>query len=644
MPILQCSRKALLETLGLQSYTDNKFRDLCFEFGIELDDVTSEREMYLAECGGVEKADKKLLETKSSETVYKIELPANRYDLLCFEGLAGALLVFLGKRQPPTYKFLPVRHTMTVKPSILPVRPYVVCAILRGMDFSSQERYRSFIDLQEKLHGNIARQRTLCSVGTHDLSTVKGEFTYEATPKGEVNFLPLAWEKKGEDGKAKAKEDSFLRGDKIEEYYAQDKHIGRYVPLISKRDAFPVVYDSNRTVMSLPPIINSDHSKISAETKDIFIEVTAIDFTKANLALNMIIAAFSEFCAGSFVNDKQSVFQVEPVKVIYPEKLEWLSGTEITTPIMDEREFTVGVEYITTSVGIKVDADKICELLTKMLLVATPSADKKQVHVKVPCTRTDILHECDIMEDVAIAYGYNKILSHAEPPKTLSYGSQQPREALKHLLRTELGLAGYTEMLTFSLCSEEEATKLLRRTDESYSPFGVVSLANPRTKEFNACRPSLLPGTLKTLGHSKDQPLPMQVFEVTDIVLKDTEHRIGARNESRVCAARGAANSTGFSEIHGIFEHTMLRLGVPKKADGVVGYHYEEASNDGAFFPGWQVDLFYADKKIGSMGVVHPLVLKEFDIPFPCSYMEYNVEPFLEVTKLPKTAAVPAEN
>ena len=54
-----------------------------------------------------------------------------------------------------------------------------------------QARYDSFIALQDKLHQNLARQRTLCSVGTHDLDTLQGPFTYEALPPKDIKFVPL---------------------------------------------------------------------------------------------------------------------------------------------------------------------------------------------------------------------------------------------------------------------------------------------------------------------------------------------------------------------------------------------------------------------------------------------------------------------
>lgn len=70
------------------------------------------------------------------------------------------------------------------------IRPFVSGAILRGVKFD-KARYESFIALQDKLHQNLARQRTLVSIGTHDLDTIRGPFTYEALPPKDIKFIPL---------------------------------------------------------------------------------------------------------------------------------------------------------------------------------------------------------------------------------------------------------------------------------------------------------------------------------------------------------------------------------------------------------------------------------------------------------------------
>lgn len=94
MPTVGVVRDDLFAALGRQ-YSQDEFEDLCFEFGIELDDVTSEAQMVAKERGEGAAAD------LSDKVIYKIDVPANRYDLLCIEGIARALRVFLGQIPPP---------------------------------------------------------------------------------------------------------------------------------------------------------------------------------------------------------------------------------------------------------------------------------------------------------------------------------------------------------------------------------------------------------------------------------------------------------------------------------------------------------------------------------------------------------------
>ena len=185
MPTVGIARDPLFAALG-RTFTEDEFQDLCFEFGIELDEVVSEPIKVTKTRGG---------EVAGEEIVYKIEVPANRYDILCLEGMARALNVFMGNSARPEYTLLkpPGKgpYTMTVEPATAQIRPYIVCAVLRNCKFDDRS-YNSFLDLQDRLHHNVCRRRTLVAIGTHDLDTVSPPFRYRALPPRDINFIPLA--------------------------------------------------------------------------------------------------------------------------------------------------------------------------------------------------------------------------------------------------------------------------------------------------------------------------------------------------------------------------------------------------------------------------------------------------------------------
>ncbi|GJM95552.1 hypothetical protein PR202_ga12302 [Eleusine coracana subsp. coracana] len=451
MPTVSVGRDRLFAALG-RTYTQEDFEKLCFEFGIELDDVTTEKAILRKEKHLEDDAEA----DGDDEVIYKIEVAANRYDLLCLEGLARALRVFKGTEAIPVYKVAPVPRDsmlkMHVKPQTSQIRPYVVCAVLRGITFD-ETRYNSFIDLQDKLHQNICRKRTLVAIGTHDLDTLQGPFSYEALPSQEINFVPL-------------KQTESFRADNLIEFYKLKK----FLHIIEKSPVYPVIYDSNRTVLSLPPIINGAHSAITLKTRNVFIECTATDLTKANIVLNTMVTMFAEYC--------ENKFEVEPVEVVYHD------GSKTVYPDISCYKMEVSLSDLIGPIGIPsevMDEKEAVSLLNKMQLQAEicSSNGKTHISVSVPPTRSDVLHARDLAEDIAIAYGYNNVPK--SKPKCVTMGGRQPLNLFSDKIRAEVARAGYMEVLTFVLCSHEENFEMLNRSDDRSK---AVIIANPRTSEF----------------------------------------------------------------------------------------------------------------------------------------------------------------
>ncbi|CAI9114782.1 OLC1v1015583C1 [Oldenlandia corymbosa var. corymbosa] len=591
MPTVSVGRDRLFEALG-RTYTQEEFEELCFKFGIELDDVTTEKAII--------RKEKHLEEDEVSgddEIIYKIDVPANRYDLLCLEGLSQALRVFNGLEPIPEYKVAGIDEAsmlkMHVKPETSQIRPYVVCAVLRGITFD-EVRYNSFIDLQDRLHHNICRRRTLVAIGTHDLDSIEGPFTYEALPPREIKFVPL-------------KQTREFAADELMEFYRSDQKLKKFLHIIENSPVFPVIYDRNRTVLSLPPIINGAHSAITLKTKNVFIECTATDLTKANVVLNTMVTMFSMYC--------KNKFEVEPVKVIYPD------GKSHCYPDLSLYQMEVPLSYATSIVGVDLPGNEVASLLMKMQLHVEESASRDNVVVSVPPTRSDILHPCDVAEDVAIAYGYNAI-----PKRIPSSLSPFLLNQFGDLMRSEIAMAGFSEVLNWILCSHKENFTMLNRKDDKKT---AVINGNPRSADFEVVRTSLMPGILKTAGHNKDHPKPIKIFEVGDVVLLDESRDVGARNQ-RQCAALYCGANSGFELIHGLVDRIMEVTGTAfEETPGDNTGYYIKASDEPEFLSGRQADIIYKGKKIGTFGIVHPEVLKNFDIPDPCSFVELNLESFL---------------
>lgn len=219
-------------------------------------------------------------------------------------------------------------------------------------------------------------------------------------------------------------------------------------------------------------------------------------------------------------------------------------------------------------------------------------------------------------------------------------------------------------------CSHEENFEWLNRKDDGKT---AVRIANPKTLEFQVVRTSLLQGLLKTIRENRSHPLPIRIFESTDVVFKDTTRERQARNE-RHAAAVWCNKTAGFEVIQGLFDRIMKMLEVPRIAStdtkSPTGYYLKErdgmscrifdyvlrifsSCTDPTFFPGRAATIWYRpsvdgtsatsiksdvkatlgfgverDQEIGLIGILHPTVLEKFDISYPCSAVEFTLEPF----------------
>ncbi|KAL8970920.1 MAG: hypothetical protein Q9197_003557 [Variospora fuerteventurae] len=600
MPTIAVDKEGLFKALG-QDYTTEEFDELCFDFGIELDEDTSTTQ-------------RPMVHGKQEPAQLKIEIPANRYDMLCFEGISLMLNIFRGRRTSPDYRLVaPPKgelQVLTIDEETAKIRPYAAGAVLRNIKFT-KESYDSFIGLQEKLHQNLARQRSLVAIGTHDLDTIQGPFSYEALPPEQIEFAPL-------------NQTRSMTALELMKFYENDRHLSRYLPIIRDSPVYPVIYDAKRTVCSMPPIINGNHSKITLNTTNVFVDVTATDRTKLDICLNILVSMFSQYT--------EVPFTVEPVKIMSPH-----NHQSRETPDLTPRETQAEVSYINQCCGLSLAPSDICSLLKRMSYTASPSrASPDLIDVQVPPTRADVLHQADIMEDVAIAYGFNR-LPRSFPSKSGTIAQPLMINKLSDIVRHEAAMAGWSEVMPLILCSHDENFSHLNRKDDGNT---AVRLANPKTAEYQVVRTTLLPGLLKTIRENKHHSVPMKVFEVSDVAFKDLSLERKSRNE-RHFAAAWYGKSSGFEIVHGLMDRVMLMLksafvtgeeGLSVKSLGDAAYWIDEV-DDPTFFPGHAaaIHLRVAGKEqvIGVFGILHPTVLEKFELRYPVSTLEMNIEVFL---------------
>lgn len=507
------------------------------------------------------------IERVDEETI-SVEFFPNRPDLYSIEGVARALRGFLGiETGLKKYVAKESEWKIFVENKVLGVRPRIVGCVVKNLRMSD-EIIRSLMEVQEDLHWTIGRNRRRMAVGVHDLEKVNFPLRYTAVD-ADFSFVPL----------------DFDRSMTIAEILREHPKGKEFGFILEGGEVYPIILDAKNEVISFPPIINAEKTRVTEKTRHLFIDVTGFD-EYVDKALRIIACMLSD--RGG---------EIEKVEVIYPTKVE-------KTPDLSEKRFIVKKSEIRSLLGFEISEKDIVESLEKMRFGCRILGD--EIEVLVPSYRADIMHEWDVIEDIAIGYGYERITP--DYPGTSGIGEahrwNEIREVVKEIM---IGL-GFVEVITFTLTSE----KSLRDLGRSANPWeDFVPLMHPLTTEHTILRMELLSKLLEVLALNKHCELPIKVFEVGDVV-------VGKKNKLNLCGCIMNSKAT-FSEIRSIVQALMRELGFEWKA---------VEAEDGAFIPGRQARIVVNGKSVGIFGEIHPRVLENFGIPSPVVAFE------LELAKL----------
>jgi phenylalanyl-tRNA synthetase beta chain len=243
----------------------------------------------------------------------------------------------------------------------------------------------------------------------------------------------------------------------------------------------------------------------------------------------------------------------------------------------------------------------MAELLKRMRFGAEP-VGTAQVKVLVPCYRADIMHDWDLFEDVAIAYGYDKIMD--PPPATFTVGKPHPVQVYAALAREAFCGLGYLEVMPFTLTSEDILFKKMQRPERE----GVLRVMHPISIENTVVRTDLLPLLLEFLTLNRHRELPQRLFTAGDVV--DSCHTY------QQAAGVSTHPDADFSEAYASADAVLHELSV---------IYTVEESSDPAFIRGRRADIVVAGKKIGVFGEIHPAVLNAFELEHPVAAFELDL-------------------
>jgi phenylalanyl-tRNA synthetase beta chain len=508
---------------------------------------------------------------KFDDNEMEIEIFPNRPDLLSYQGFKRSFLAFLGKKTGmKKYEMSKPEkdYQVIIDSSTKEVRPFTACAIVKELKLDD-EKIKELIEIQEKLHITLGRKRKKVAIGIYPLEKIKLPITLKALEPDYIKFIPLESDKE-------------MSGLQILQKHPTGKE---YSHLLAGKSKFPVFVDANNNVLSMPPIINSQLTgKVTEETKDVFIECSGFDFNTLKKCLNILVTVFADMGG--------KIYQMELKGA--PEKL---------SPILESEKMKISLENTNKLLGIKIDEKKLKQLLENM----GHNYNQKTNEVEISPWRTDILHEVDLIEDIAIAYGYENFTP--EIPSISTIGKEEPKEIIKRKISEILAGLNLIEVLNYHLTNKEYQFTKMGIQEKQEKNF--VELENSKT-EYNILRKDLSHFLLKNLSENIDSEYPQKIFEMGTVFELGKE----INEKENLCLTITPGNFTEAKQIlMCLFKSLGLKVELRESEETPVH-----------FIDGRTADIIFEGKEIGKIGEIHPKILKNWKIKMPVALFEIELK------------------
>lgn len=521
------------------------------------------------------KGEVKLLDEKTGMMSVEIK-DTNRPDTWSIEGLVRTLRGFLGlEKGLRRYAAGRSSAEVHVDKRLESIRPYIGCSIIKSVELSDS-MIQAMMQLQDKLDHTYGRNRRRTSIGLYDFDLIAPPLSYAVAEPTEVSFIPLGFERKMS----------------LKEILKEHPKGLEYGSIVSGHPVYPILMDSENKVLSFPPIINSnDLGRVTEQTKNILIEVTG---TVHETVLNTLkIVTLSLIDRGG---------KAYSATVHYPRD----NFTEVT-PSFQITRMDLDIGYANKILDLQLAPRQIVELLEKAGF-GVEKLGKDRLTVQIPCYRIDIMHQIDLVEDIAIAYGYNNIKPFWRKLPTI--GGSRPTRGLLDIARELMVGLGYQEVLTYNMTNSQNLfTKMGVRKQK------IVEFANPKVQTFTCLRNWLLPSLMEFLSCNLHIEYPQRIFELGPVTVLDEKAETRTRDDDTLASAVSHATAS-FTEIKSALDAIFMNLGLQ--------WQIKEARHP-SFIEGRAGIAIIGKTEVGILGEIHPKILENWAIENPVAAFEINM-------------------
>jgi len=511
------------------------------------------------------------------EESLQIEVTPDRLDLLISEGIARELRGILGLEKGfPKYKTMKTNLKLIVdsNSNIKLIRPYIAVAAIYGF-FVDEDTLEELLQFQEKLNISMGRGRRKIAIGFYDLNKLNSKvIIYKAVEPEKIKYIPLG-------------EERILTANEILELTDKGRKYGHLVKCFHK---YPHLVTDKGQTLSMPPILNSEDTKVEVGTENLFIDITGTDEYTVNKTLDLITTTLAE-------NAK------------YIGLIEVVNGeTEYYTPKLENTITRINLKYIKENLGLHdLTLQEVIKLL-ESLRHKVEVIDDETLNVISPPYRYDILHPIDVVEDVAIAIGYDNL--KPELPRTFTIGRELKKTKYLRKAREIMVGLGFQEILTFTLSSSIMLKEMLEIKTAEY-----IEILNPISPLYDTIRTSIIPNVVTFLKINQHEDHPIKVFEVGDTV----EVVQGKPCMRTKLAAGMLSYKVGFEDIQAVLFSLADNLGLKIKLE-------EISEPPKLFIKNRAAKVIIKNEKRGIIGELNPqILLEKLGIEYPIAIFEIDL-------------------
>jgi len=506
-----------------------------------------------------------------------VEVFPNRPDMLSEQGFARAFSSFIGVKTG--FRKFDVKKTKdkVIVENLPKEWPYCVACIVRGLKFND-ENIREVIQLQEKLDTTLTRNRRKGGIGLYPVEKVKFPITFVGRKPEDIKFRPLEFP-------------SEINAKKILSAHPKGREYGH---LMDGWDKYPIFIDDNAVIMSMPPIINShDVGKIDETTTDVFVEATGIDMNTVKIALNILVTSLADMGG-----------KIESLEIEYPNE-------KFTFPDLSGREMKLDINYVNKLLGMDFKENEIKKLLERMGYGYTIGGK-----VLVPAYRADIMHQMDLVEDIAIAYGYENF--EEELPNVTTTGEIDAFENFKKKVSDILVGLGLIEVYTNHVTNRDIQCKKMN------VEIPLIEIQNSMSEEFDVLRAWMIPSLMEVLHNNLHNEYPQNIFDIGTVFKEDKSAEPGTMEAERL-AVLLCGEDVNYTKILQVLQYLMQMVDVKFKIKDI---------DHDSFIKGRVGRVSVGDgnkaKDVAYIGEIHPKVLGNFELEMPVVGLELNLTDLFE--------------